>query len=283
MPSQNWSKDQIKVPQVWRMAMMLGADRVDVALCSTVEDHALMHRALPLQPAGTPDPLGRHSGYTLAFEDLIYENPLLLSDFGSIDILVDFPTCTMVPAGTDDALAQDIALAVWHSHDHSPLLIPIDGAEDQLLLNIDTSLLAFLHRTFPEARISHPLVAYADYCRKNMPAGAKACVFAHPDGQSTMVAACAGDTIVRLNAYSTPTPEDAAYYIVAAANAVAAHDPECGLPSVVLSGTDQARQQLEPILSPFAPYLAPLDSPATLLRAATEAADVPFPLLIARD
>lgn len=74
-------KDLIPQPELWRMALLISRQSLDVALYPPVESEEAIFRSITLDPEAPT--------HLKAVEDAIYENPLLLSDFKSIQGFID--------------------------------------------------------------------------------------------------------------------------------------------------------------------------------------------------
>ena len=73
MESGRLDKEMISQPELWRLVLLVGADRLDVALYPPVAREEMIWRTFPYDHAAE-SPLK-------ALEDIIYDNPLLLCDF----------------------------------------------------------------------------------------------------------------------------------------------------------------------------------------------------------
>ena len=74
-------KELIGEPRLYDLAMRLEAETLHVLLYRSGEPESIVYRAVPLDAPGLP-PERR-------LEETVYNNPLLLSDFHKVTILVD--------------------------------------------------------------------------------------------------------------------------------------------------------------------------------------------------
>ena len=65
------TSDLIGDPNIWRMAMLISDDALDVVAYSTVEDNSMLYRHIRLDTAA--------ADRVKALEEVVYENPLLLA------------------------------------------------------------------------------------------------------------------------------------------------------------------------------------------------------------
>ncbi|MCD8387047.1 MAG: DUF3822 family protein [Bacteroidales bacterium] len=269
------TKDTIATPQLWRLSMLLNKEQVEVVLNSSMEDHALIHRLLPLDQGMSP---------LAAFEDLIYENPLLLSDFKQVDLLIDTPCYTFLPTDMATEEAQQAALeALWPDAGFTPVANALPELGETLVMGVDKGLLAFVRRTFLDTEPLHPIAALAKYFYPLSHQGNTSKLYAHlrPDAIDVVVIGNSGprgSSQLRVAcSYQTPTADDAAYYILAAAKTAGLslqHD------ELRLCGDQQMREEVAPKLRQAASYVMPVIFPSEIFRAGREAIDAPFPLTI---
>ena len=94
-------KDLIPNPADWRLIMRIDRDVLHVMAFSPREYDSLIYRALPLDRSAT--------SRLKAIEDVVYDNPMLLNDFGRVDCLVSTPRYIITP---DDDTPVDDAFAL---------------------------------------------------------------------------------------------------------------------------------------------------------------------------
>ena len=70
----------IQQPELWRLTMLLRDDSIEVAIIPPVESEDVIYRSLMFDP-GRP--------VLRSLEDIIYGNPLLLSDFKRVECIID--------------------------------------------------------------------------------------------------------------------------------------------------------------------------------------------------
>ncbi|MDE5625763.1 MAG: hypothetical protein K2I61_05525, partial [Muribaculaceae bacterium] len=72
-------KEMIKEPRMWQLVMEPTSDTLSVMAFSPIEHHTLIAEEIPLNSSATP---------LKAFQEAVYDNPLLLSDFRRVTILL---------------------------------------------------------------------------------------------------------------------------------------------------------------------------------------------------
>lgn len=266
--SDTLTKDLVARPPLWRLAMRVGAQALDVAINTPLEDHALIYRHFDLDAGMEP---------LAAFEDLIYDNPLLLADFGKVDVLIDTPRFTLVPSEIhSDEVRADIVQAIWPDPSLATLAQELPTG-DTLLMAADAGLVSFVRRTFPEGRILHPIGVLATYFAARSGQGNASKLFCRlRPGGVDMVGMAQGRLAVATQAEAT-TPEDMAYFILATAQT-------CGMSldadELCLYGHADLREQVAPLLRPLARYVMPVIFPSEIFKAGKDALQAPFELMI---
>ena len=96
------SNGSIEQPRLWRLALQLDKDALQAVVWSTVEEATLVHFSLPLDPT-LPQ--------AKALEEAVYAAPVLLSDFGSVDVVVRTNAYMPVPQGLDEDTGEEIGRA----------------------------------------------------------------------------------------------------------------------------------------------------------------------------
>jgi len=268
------TKDLVSAPGMWRLSMLIADDGIDIALVSMVEDNSLIYRHIPL-----PDD---ETTRLRAIEDTIYENPLLLADFGKTDILIRTRRFSVLPAEiSDSGTRRRIMQEFWSDLDtcsifsDSGLVLP--GNRDSISFAIPSPLASFLQRTFPTARISHALTPMVRY-------------FAHSSrlGRSGKIYVCLRKNEIDIIAYtvgglrmavttSVSNLDDALFYIMAAMHTCRFSPSEV---EIMLCGDNTMRETLTPMLRRFVGYVMPVIFPSAMFRAGKDAMVAPFNLIL---
>lgn len=260
-------------PRMWRMSMLIAPAAVDIALLSMVEDGSLIHRHLPL-PALAADPLA-------AVEEIVYDNPLLLSDFGKTDILLSTRRLMPVPAGLSEELTEQSMrlfwpdMDAWRMYTDHPLPAPSDT--DALAYAAPRPLSAFIQRTFPSARVSHAITPLARYLHAGSRLGRSGKLYACLRPGEMDLLAFSPTGLLMCNTLDFNAPEDAVYFLLAAMR-------DCGLApdsaELLLCGDKGLRETLTPMLRRFVGYVMPVIFPSAMFRAGAAAMTAPFNLIV---
>ncbi|MCM1452298.1 MAG: DUF3822 family protein [Clostridium sp.] len=261
---------------MWRLSMEVHPACVDVVIYSPFEENSLICEKLDLDSALTP---------LAAFEELIYENPLLLSDFRKVDMLIDTPKFTFLPVdcATDDACRMAVE-KIWPQPSLSVRSIPIPGTSDAMALGIDSGLASFISRTFLDTAPSHPIAALASYFSRISAQGNTGKIFAHlRQGAVDVIAfspadAHGGASPLRIAcSYPAPAVDDIVYFILASAKRGGFNlDSD----EILLCGDPGLREQASAKLRAFAKYVMPVIFPSEIFKAGKAALSAPFELVI---
>ncbi len=267
------TKDMVSAPQMWRMSMLIAPTGVDIALMSMVEDNSLIYRHIPIDPLS--------ASVVGAVEDIVYDNPLLLADFGKTDILLATRRMMPIPSELTPELTEQSMRLFWPDLDayqiftDHPLPAPADA--DALAYAAERPLASFLQRTFPAARIWHALSPLARYLSGNSRLGNSGKLYAclRPGQMDLLAFTPAG--LMMCNTLDFNTPDDAVYFLLAAMR-------QCGFPpesaELLLCGDKDLREQLTPVLRRFVGYVMPVIFPSAMFRAGRDAMLVPFNLIV---
>lgn len=260
---------KVSNPALWRLSVEVATDGADIVLSSHYEDPGLITARLPF-PEG--------ASALAAFEEAIYENPALLSDFSRVDVLISTRRFTIVPAEVRSDEAQaDIMRMLWPDPSLAVAQCPISTTGCTLLMAVDQGLLAFCRRTFPDSKPRHAVEVLASYFWQQSRHSASPRVFGRLRPKGVDVVAFKDGKLMASTSFDAPTPADAAYCILASAQAA-----EMPLPrtEVMLCGDPEARQSLMPILREFCPKTMPAIFPSEALKLGPQAVKAPFHLIL---
>lgn len=270
-------KDLIAQPELWKLALLLSPDRLDVALYPPVTREEMIWRSFAFDPAA-PDKLR-------ALEDIIYDNPLLLSDFKRVDcIIANAPSIALPPElDEDDATAAyDLAADTSAVEPAAPLELFPTGSSDGAVMAIrqSTAMRSFITRTFYNVRFDCRLAALCRYFTGRAEAPHTPALYAiDADSCLTAIALDSDRRLLLANEFAYTKPVDAAYYILAVMQ-------QLGMPrtdtAVCIStpATADTPESLREILRPHLPQAGALPFPTLRYRASRTTLQAPFSLLI---
>lgn len=204
-----------------------------------------------------------------ALENAIYDNPLLLGDFASIDIIFADADFFLYPDSAD-ALIDDIASAMLPDADapRSVLKATLSASAASIGFVVASDRLNFLSRTFACARFHHSPAIIANRLM-SQPDTAGFYAFVNSATDIVLCALNPDRSLRYLNRPQTFGPDDCAYYILAAA--------ETDTPMTLITADNELRARIADTISkvkPAARILPPAfgQELLTLRRMAPEAA-----------
>lgn len=278
MNSSILEKDIISQPELWKLSLMLSGSRLDVALYPPVSSEEIVWRSFSLD--------SRASSPLKAIEDVVYANPLLLSDFKRIDCIIDNVAQLPLPAAVAEnpEMAAHIynAAATEPDNPADPEFFRTADAATTIMVRQDASIKAFLQRTFFNIAFDSRLAALCRFfiMRPEAPAGNTVYAIAR-DGVLTLIAVD-GHHILCANKFTYSKEIDAVYYILAAMQSLgldAASTPVFtrGLPEPDSSSdADMSRQ----VAARCFGQAGPLPFPTLRYRATRTSLQAPYSLLI---
>lgn len=272
MNDQRLTKDMIGQPRLWRMAMLIDADALDVILYSTVEDNSLIYRHIPLDRAA--------QSRLKAVEDAVYDNDLLLCDFDRVDCVLRTPRYAFVPAGgdADTALADAAARELWGRYDaERETIVNSTGTGTTLVMSVDRDLAGFIGRTFNNAPIHHCLTPLCRYFASTSRRGNTSKMHIHVRGNMLDIIAFGDGALKLATSHRVSCADDALYYIMASAGV-------CGFDvttdEMLLNVDASMRADLTTALRQYVNYVMPIIFPSAMFKAGKESLNAPFELIV---
>lgn len=212
--------------------------------------------ALILGPQGPDRAVMAHSeslaDATLeTLENVIYDNPLILSDFGKVDVLVATSQRVMIPSSLPEAMDEEIVESMLPDSEGPRRLIsePVAGGDYRVVAALEAETLGFLRRTFPDATIHLSLAVLIEAVSNMRPAG-EAVNVAFTDSEELSVISFDSDgRLTFANRFGVDGAPDCAYFILAALGSEAE--------SLSIGGDADLRHETIEQLRLAAPELAP--------------------------
>lgn len=206
-----------------------------------------------------------------AVENAVYDHPLLLGDYASVDVIFSTPELFIIPASAAD-LAEEIADAMLpDSTAPRSIMLEKIGQQEMIGYTVDTDLLNFLRRTFACAEFHHSLSVTANMLMANAAPGFYALV---NDTDDMILCSIGADGSLRyLNRLQPAGPNDCAYFILVAS--------EADEPITIMSVNPDARAAITDIITKVKPsaQLSAPSPPEHLLNLRQRAPKVAFDML----
>lgn len=267
-------KDMISQPELWKLSLLLADKHLDVALFPPTVREEMIVRHFDF-PAPATDPLR-------AIEDIIYENPLLFSDFKRVECIIDNCQQILTPADLDpEATARVYSeLTTLSPTDHpdalpdEPQIFPTGDPTCNVALLQKADIDAFIRRTFYNVRFDSRLASLIRYFLSlpNTPETPSMFIITR-NGRLTLIATKTG-RVLMANTFQYRTDADAAYYILACTSSLSLDPADLTL---YLSGGTSA---LSEIVAPYIPSISAIPFPMLRHRASKTTLQAPFELII---
>lgn len=264
------TKELVRRPDLWQLSMRLADDAVDVVLYSPVENNSLLYRQIPLEAEGELK--------LKALEEAVYDNPLLLSEFGRISIVVDTARVLPIPAGDETFEDKETLFeAAFPGFDGVIYENETGSRNASLLFGVDNDLSAFIERTFFGARIYHHLTPLCRYFVAMARRANGARVYANLRDTAVDLVAVDHGKVLMLNTMEFKTDVDAIYYILACYHVAGLNMVETEL---LVAGVSDVRDRVVPVLRNYIGSVMPVIFPSTMFKAGKDAMKAPFDLIV---
>lgn len=268
------TKEMIERPEIWRLYIRISRQAADVMLYNPIEDNSLIYRQMELDGSD-------RDAYLASLESVIYDNPLLLSDFAKTAVVIESDSFLLLPECVTDTELQEKLLKKAHP-DYDPatsemVIDNIPQLHSRMIFAIDGKLAGFLSRALVNPVIYHhqtPLLRYFADRRRH---GNNAKMFVHLRKDSLDVAVYGNEGLRLANTYRIATVEDAVYYILCVRSSLEL-DPRTD--ELFISGAPNLRRQIIDNLRRFIEHVMPVIFPGVMFRAGKNALSVPFDLIV---
>lgn len=261
-------KELVADTTICNMMMRIGVERVDLVVYSIMADNSLLYRSYPLAPPAQG---------VKGVEDIVYDNPLLLSEFHKTYILIDTPDYVMLPEGLDSGQAAGVFGALHPGYDGTVCHAGTSTRNAAVAFGIGRDLYGFLHRTFPTAAVMPHIVPLVRYFASKPGRGNSRRMICNFRQSALDVVVIDGNSLLQANTISFRNPMDAVYYILACRESNAL-DPLGD--EVLLAGDQSLREQVTPVLRTYISRVMPAIFPPQMFRAGKEAMRAPFDLIV---
>lgn len=267
-------KDLISQPEHWKLTLMLSADRLVAALYPPVNREEMIWRSFDFDRSAP--------GTLRALEDIIYDNPLLLSDFKRVDCIIDNVPSLLLPSRLpEEAIENAYRKSVAGASESGEMeLFPSGDNDVTVTLVQDPMMRSFITRTFYNVRFDSRIAALCRFFTGRAEAPQSPAVYAIDSHRRlTVIATDAGHHILMANEFSYSQPVDAAYYLLASMQHLEL-DPATTAVSISSPASSPDTGSLQQMLQPYLPLMGALPFPTLRYRASKTTLQAPFDLLI---
>lgn len=265
-----FDSQKIDNPEICNLLLRISREAIHAVIYSIVEDNSLIYRRIVLDP--------NSASRLQAIESVIYDNPILLSDFRQVICVIETPELTVVPA--ECSSESDRQLLFKAAFPDSDLLMEADETGTRnavILMGIEPDLRGFLNRTFHRVRIMSHLGALCRYFASKSGQGNNLKMVVNARQKSLDVIVLDGHRLLMANTFEADTAENAAYYILACRKQLGLdqHSDE-----LLIAGDQGAREALTPILRTYVARVMPVIFPPQMFKAGKDAMLAPFDLIV---
>lgn len=266
-------KDTIARPELWRLVIMIGPDEMDVGLYPPVAREEIIWYNFNIDPA-VPSRMK-------AIEDLIYSNPLLLSDFRNVDCIIDSTSRIIVPAdATLEQCERFLAAATSRDIDPESTISHPAGTNARIMQQVEPELLPFLKRTFFNARFHGRLPLLINYFTTIAPQADNVRVTALVRQSRLTIIIVRGQKLLLANDFSFRSSTDAAYYLLSSLQHLGIEISDPQLDISIQGESLTAKGTITEILHRYIPSTKAVPFPTLRFRASKNTLHIPFPILI---
>lgn len=247
-------REIVAAPERCRLLLDIDERRLGIAVVDRLRPADAIWREVELSAART-DQLVR------ALEDAVYDNPVLLSGFDAVEVVVRFPWISLMPTALAPSSAEGAAVVLSSMPEEArsasliELAAPSGSAVDNWFVMCgDTRLVDFLRRTFANPRFHHPLEAMCAWFCANNRQEANGRMLAHfaPGRVDLMAFGPCGPLFA--NSFAYVDPLDAVYFTLAVRSSLDI-GADCEL---LLCGDVASREAVVPLLRQYVRYAMPL-------------------------
>ena len=249
--------------------MAVGESDLDVMIYNTLEDNSLITASLALDPAKSLE--GR-------LRDAIYDNPVLLSDFRKVSMIVREPSTSIMPtAATEGGSYKELAALMPGDtggilcHDQLPRL------DASVVYRLDRDAFHFMQRTFRSINIVHSLSVLTRFTHGTQGVSGSDATHVYLSPGFVHIIIYRGDNLMHAQRYKASTTEDIAYYITACREI---HGTESQHPVIVAAPRERLKSALDELRAIF-PNVVPAVFPSAMFRAGGDTAmNTPTDLIV---
>ena len=270
MSFQPLTKELVPRPELWQLALRLSQRQMDVLLYSPMESNSLIYRSVELD-AEVPTRLK-------AIEAAVYDNPLLLSDFRRVSVIVENREFMVIPPEVESDEERLTLMETAYPGFGGKLYCNELGATNaSMILGLDGDVAGFLERTFFNVKIYSHLTPL---CRYFVSAGKRAnvCrVYANLRAGAVDIVIVDHGEVKLLNTMACREWMDSVYYILASYKTLNLNAMKTEL---LICGSAEVREDVMPMLRNYVGSVMPVVFPSEMFKAGRDAMKAPFDLIV---
>lgn len=237
---------------LWRMALRIGSDGLTALLYSTADSSNWDVRTFRFDPAG-----GKRLELLTA---TVYDNPLLLSDFGRVSIVLTTPYIAVIPSQ-----AEPMASQLLNAEADDAVIVNTLGVPGTVLaMRLPRDEVSFIRRTFPDAELRHSLAVMIDYFGARATAGGNGRrLYAVVSAAGVDIIVMDRRTLVQAVSHHVTSAMDAAYYAMALFKQTGM---DAMYDEIFIGGDTAVRNEVMDILRTYVNHVMPVIIPGSVSR-----------------
>lgn len=264
----------IPQPELWRLALTITGRKFGVALFPPVAREEIFWEEYEFDSSA--------QSILKALEDIVYDHPVLLSDFRRVDCVFDLEDKVLIPMEVDENSAETMAEAVLpYDSTREIMLFPM-GSRARCAMSVDEQVLSFLKRTFYNINFHSCYGILARHFERILPSEeSKDVILMFGDGKLTFWGFDSG-ALMLANDYDYESPTDAAYYIFASMAQLGFMDENGKTYAKVMVYGENAMQgdSVTEFIKRYLPDVSALPFPTIRFRAGRNTLNIPYPVLL---
>lgn len=258
-------------PSLWYAAIKISSSEVHYELFNNLEDNSLIYKSINL----TAD----NGTHLSCVENVIYDNPILLQDFGRVRVIIDTTKFMLVPTELVAEDSKDMLFAkVFPDYEGEVMVNEIKGSNASILFGVDKGLVSFLKRTFQNLMILHHLTPLCEYFHAKNKGGEeinRAYITVY--GDKVDITICANSSLLFANSYTIKGSGDAVFYIL---NIWKQLGLDAMRDELHICGDTHLRDELMPVLREYITYVLPVVFPPAIFKYGKDIMKVPFNMIL---
>lgn len=267
--SQN-NKIDIKKPEAWTLMLEINEHDVQYILYSWSQSNSLITNTISLNQ-GMP--------WVEAVENAVYDNSLLLNDYGRIAIIVNAPHFVVIPPelARDEELAFENYHTLFPDDDYDINICSLPQCQVAIAYGLPRGLHGFLMRTFNNAPIYHHLYPLCEHFKRlNTGTDISRMFINLHEGEMDMVVYSRGEMLLA-NSFPVRNITDAAFLVL---HTWKSFGLDALTDEIQLAGLRSMRNELATELREYVKFVMPAIYPAAALRLGDNATEAPFDLIL---
>lgn len=258
-------------PSLWYSAIKISSCEVHYELFNNLEDNSLIYKSTDISTEG--------GEYLRNVENVIYDNPILLQDFGRVRVIIDTTKFMLLPT---ELVSEDnkceLFAQLFPDYNGEILINEIKGSDASIIFGVNAGLVSFLKRTFQNLAILHHLVPLCGYFyAKNRESSDTSRVYLSVYNDKIDICAFANSTLKLANSYQIRSGADALFYIL---NIWKQLGLDVMRDELHICGDSTLRDELMPSLREYITYVLPVVFPPAIFKYGKDIMNVPFNMIL---